>query len=283
MVGIVCVTPRLWKPVGGFLVVVWRTFFWPQYRLRMRRWFGRPDGARFVDGPLDDAIPFRAGEYPRYLSFVDVWVGMLADVRAAAGPKSMAMWLAFLRELERLYLDAGAISRELPTTTRRPRGFRTPRLVFVKFFDPHYHCLPSLHILIVFHALSKAREWMPALEAAGAPDTAGFARRIRDDAVAVAESVLDVKQHSISCIAASLFFLTARDAAIDEDFAEEMIAAMFAGRDDVPVERIRTRMRDLYAEFLRRHREEKLPWRQVLEDYIRSRPEASAASGDSPA
>lgn len=278
VVAVVLVTPRAWPPVARFLGTVWRDFFWPQYRLR---WFKRDRPIHRVDAAIDDTIPFRRAYYPQYLSFVSLWIETLGFVRAAVGGKSMALWLAFLAELDALYRDAGSLSRELPTTTRRPPGASTLRMALIKAFDPHYHCLPSLHILIVMHTRLKFREWLPALEAAGMGGEGGGARlwaaRLRRESLEIAESVLYTKQHSVSCIAASLFLLTARDAAADEDFAEEVIASLFEAEDadsDVPAEAIRDHIRGLYRKFLRRQREDGVDARTALVDYIMAQPVA---------
>lgn len=263
--------PEAWVPVARFLVTVWRDFFWPQYRLRARRWVGLPDGARFVDGPLDDRIPFRPDKYPKYLTFVSLWIETLGFTRRLAGRRSMRLWLNFIAEMDAMYRDAGSISREFPTTTRRPKGLRSARMAFIKFFDPHYHCLPSLHVLIAAHTFLKFREWLPALLARGEAEAFARAAHVRREMLAITESVLHVKQHSVSCIAGSLFFLSARFAAADEEFAEDFVEALFEGDPDVPAEEVRTAILGLYREFLARWRGG-APWREVLVGYIAGRP-----------
>ncbi len=268
----VLIHPESWRPVARFIGTVWRDFFWPQYRLRARRWLGIPDGARYVDGPMDDRIPFRPDLYPKYLTFVTLWIETLGFARSVAGRPSMTLWLRFLSEMDALYRDAGSISREYPTTTRRPAGFRTLRMAFIKFFDPHYHCLPSLHVLIAAHTFLKFREWLPALAARGESEALARAAHVRREMLAITESVLYVKQHSVSCIAGSLFFLSARFAAADEEFAEDFTAALFADDPKVPAAEVRTMILGLYREFLH-HWRGGTPWRDILVGYIRSRPE----------
>jgi hypothetical protein len=271
--------PASWLPVARFLGTVWRDFFWPQYRLRARRWLGHPDGARRVDGPVDDLIPFRPDLYPKYLTFVTLWIETLGFARRVAGRKSMQLWLRFFAEMEGLYRDAGNISREHPTTTRRPSGIRTWRMAFIKFFDPHYHCLPSLHVLLAAHTFLKFREWLPALSARGEAAARARAEHVRREMLAITESVLHVKQHSVSCIAGSLFFLSARFAAADEEFAEDFTAALFEDDPGVPAAEIRRHILGLYREFMH-HWRGGVEARDVLVGYIKARPPSPPKGGD---
>ena len=261
----VALRPALWIPLGRYLVVVWRDFFWPQYHLRA---FPRGRVIVPVDGALDARIPFRPEIYPKYLSFVSLWIDTLGFTRARAGAAAFPLWLQFLEGLEALYLDAGAISKAHPTTTTRPAGLRGPRMALIKWVDPHYHCLPSLHILVIAYTHLKYQEWRPLL--GQGPEAGAWDDYLRKEMLEIAESVLYVKQHSVSCIAGSLFFLTARFPEADEAFAEAFIQALFEAENDVPAEEIRAFIGALYRELLRRHRAEGVPAAQVLTEFIRS-------------
>jgi hypothetical protein len=252
--------------VARLLATIWRDFFWPQYRLRLcrdRRVFA-------IDGALDASIPFRPAYYVPYLSFVSLWIATLAFTRQHGGRASLPGWKKFLSDLEALYRDAGTISRAWPTTTTRPSGFRGPRMALVKLFDPHYHCLPSLHVLIVLHTHLSYQAWSRELPALGSKHAREWGGHLRREMLEIAESVLYVKQHSLSCIAGSLFFLTATFPEADEAFAEAFIQSLFESEGDVPAEEIRAFIRALYGKFLRRHREG-IPAAEVLVRYIRSR------------
>jgi len=258
--------PSLWPLFARLLIAIARDFFWPQYRLRA---LPRSRRVVFVDGPLDHRIPFRPEYFGTYLGFVSLWLNTLSHTRRQAGAASLPGWKKTLVELESLYREAGAISRAWPTTTVRAAGLRGPRQVMIKFFDPHYHCLPSLHILIIAHTFLRYREWMR--EAKDDEKNGIWEAYLRREMMEIAESVLYVKQHSISCIAGSLFFLTAKFPEADEAFVEGFIQGLFESENDVPAEEIRAVIRSLYGEFLRRHRAEGLAAETVLIDYLRAR------------
>lgn len=259
--------PSLWPLFARLLIAIGRDFFWPQYRLRI---LPRSRRVVFVDGPLDQRIPFRPEYFSTYLGFVSLWLNTLSHTRRQAGAASLPGWTKVLVELESLYREAGAISRAWPTTTVRAAGLRGPRMALIKFFDPHYHCLPSLHILIIAHTFLRYREWMREVTDAGG-ENAVWEAYLRREMMEIAESVLYVKQHSISCIAGSLFFLTAKFPEADEAFVEGFIQGLFESECDVPAEEIRTVIRSLYGDFLRRHRAEGLAAETILIDYLRAR------------
>lgn len=258
--------PSLWPLCARLLIAIGRDFFWPQYRLRA---FPRGRRILFVDGPLDHRIPFRPEYFATYLGFVSLLVRTLSYTRRQAGAASLPGWKKTLVELESLYREAGAISREWPTTTVRALGLRGPRMALIKFFDPHYHCLPSLHILIIALTFLRYQEWRrDAADVAG--ENAVWEVYLRREMMEIAESVLYVKQHSVSCIAGSLFFLTAKFPEADEAFVEDFIQSLFESEHDVPAEEIRAFIGSLYREFLARHRDGIEP-SQVLIDYLRTR------------
>jgi hypothetical protein len=65
------------------------------------------------------------------------------------------------------------------------------------------------------------------------------AQQDRDDCILleIAESVLYVKQHSVSCIAAALFFVAVHLPATDEAFVGGFVQSLFEEQRDVPVQK----------------------------------------------
>jgi hypothetical protein len=250
--------------VARFLSTVWRDFLRPQYRLR---WFPKNRRIYFIDAEIDEEIPFRPEYYPKYLSFVSLWLKTLGFVRKKAGDPLMPKLLDFLCGMDRLYREAGAISRTYPTTTRRPPGIQNGRMLVIKAFDPHYHCLPSLHIIVVVYTYLKYGEWIRELKTA-TEEADSWERYLRREMLEIAESVLYVKQHSVSCIAASLFFMAVHFPAADEAFVEGFLQCLFEEQRGVPAEKIRRHIRCLYLEFMTRTRSERKTCRDILTDFI---------------
>ena len=186
----------------------------------------------------------------------------------------MPRLLDFVSDMDRLYREAGAISRAYPTTTRRPPGIQTGRMLVIKAFDPHYHCLPSLHIIVIVYTYLKYSEWIPELETAK-EEADSWRRYLRREMLEIAESVVYVKQHSVSCIAASLFFMAVHFPAADEAFVEGFLQCLFEEQRDVPAKEIRRNIRRLYLEFMHRNRVEGKACREILTDFIRNQGDAA--------
>lgn len=259
-----------YSAVARFLSTVWREFFYPQYRLR---WLANDRRIYSIGGEIDAKIPFRPEYYAKYLSFVSLWLKTLGFVRKKAGNRMMPKLLEFVAGMDRLYREAGAISRTYPTTTPRPPGMQNARMLVIKAFDPHYHCLPSLHIVIVVYTFLKYSEWVPELQGSNV-EADVWKRYLRREMMQIAESVLYVKQHSVSCIAASLFFMAVHCPATDEAFVEAFLEGLFEERNDVPAQEIRHHIRCLYLEFWTRSRSEGKSCREILTAFIQGHGDA---------
>ena len=108
VVGSVVGRPQSYPVVARFLATVWTHFFYPQYRLR---WFAKDRRIYSVNAGIDAEIPFRPEYYPKYLSFVSLWLKTLGFVRKTGGDLLMPKLLDFVSDMDRLYREAGAISR----------------------------------------------------------------------------------------------------------------------------------------------------------------------------
>ena len=82
------------------------------------------------------------------------------------------------------------------------------KFVVIHLFDPHLLCVPSLHVAIVVGVWAKVREILSETSFSEEEKS-----QILDDiyygSIAITESVLFVKQHSINCVAGALYMLTA--------------------------------------------------------------------------
>ncbi len=197
-----------WRVVRCVLnVLVW--FFWPQMQARF---FGRFRPVVSVDHPLDSEIPFDARYAPLYLSFIDLWMNaayapLRITRRGTARERLIGRRYAadFVDGISDLYVRAGHIYTNTQSTTIRPAADDW-HARFIRFFDPHLHCVPSLHVWAVVYSWAKTRELVRSVpELSGLADSVDY---LRGQAVAITDSILFMKQHSLNCIYTSLHTMT---------------------------------------------------------------------------
>lgn len=188
-----------------------------------------------VDNPLDKKIPFNPRCIADYLGFVNYWIRPLALLIRTLGVKKSVPHLdKFYVNLKKAYSSAATIYRFRLSTTDRPHYKRRIYFAGVHMLDPHYLCVPSLHITIVCLAYSFMRH---VFEEENYPEREKEAwnKELYDGAVKIAETVLYVKQHSVNCVSAALYmsakifprFFTKEDAL-------GFLDSMFKKRKDIP-------------------------------------------------
>lgn len=182
-----------------FVRTVLVDFFWLQFSVKLRL---RRIPVVNVDHPLDERIPFTPARIDSYLDFVSFWIRPIGMVRRLAGKQAEQRHaVTFIDALNRAYSEAAQVYRVTMSTTRRPRYLRG-RFGFVHLFDPHYLCVPSLHVTIVVLTYLYFGRVFTELGAAQADALGG---ELFDGAIDITESVLLVKQHSVNCVPAALY------------------------------------------------------------------------------
>jgi len=227
-----------------------------------------------VDHPLDSMIPFEPGRIGKYLEFVQLWIGSFYYIWKACGKKSEPVLVDYIDSIRALYAEAGSVYWKVHTTTRRPAKNYDLRFALIHATDPHQNCVPSLHVLVV------VANWKLALRAVrelGAEAEFGpWAESLRREALDIVESVLYVKQHSVNCVGASLYYLRYRGPRLEDDelraFAGELFAEAAAapGGPSFDVEAIRARILEVYEELCDAY--EARPergWREPMLEFIR--------------
>lgn len=231
-----------------FLYTIWSHFFAPQlmtkYNLRKRP-------VAWVDHPLDKKVPFQPHHVSIYLSFTSLWVKSISFVYREFGKQSLPDIIKFVEHLTSLYLESAKVYLQIQSTTNRPRYIGGFYFKVIHLFDPHLHCIPSLHVEIV----GLNYTFISALIDKYAEDPAKYQREkdyLWRKAVLITNSILLIKQHSVSCVAAGLFTLTANDFPFDQNDAEQIINALFTGTGNtLPAgEEIRSYIQKLYRYFL---------------------------------
>lgn len=181
-----------------------------------------------VDHPLDKKIPFTPSKVTVYLDFINLWVRPLSMLKA-----KFSVWHAslltkkWMRLFRKLYVSAGKIYHFRLTTTDRPAYKESREFRQIHALDPHYLCVPSLHIATVALAYGFYRKLFEEDDFSD-EEKQNWTQELYNGAVEIAETVLYVKQHSVNCIPAALYLITSNFSDyFTEDDARRFISDMF--------------------------------------------------------
>lgn len=229
-------------------IVLW-DFFIAQFHLFKRKSKRQPVAQ--IDHPLDKNIPFTPEWVNIYLDFIKVWVFGVVWMRKYFGPKAMKYIYAIIKDMKSLYRTASKVYLQCQSTTIRPpkvKGFGT-----IHATDPHLHCLPSLHVMIIIYTgffFPKVIEKIAA-EVNCKDDFTEESNHFRTQALIITESILYVKQHSINCIPAALFTLKNLFPGIESEYGVEFIKNLLSESKPAVTERekISAYMVSLYKRF----------------------------------
>ena len=129
-------------------------------------------------------------------------------IQKRLGIRNAAPYLClYLKFLTSVYKNASSIYRFTMTTTTRPRYLKNHKFRTIHFFDPHLLCVPSIHVAISAGVLAWFRQFFK-LGLFSQEETSAFIEELKVQAVAIVESVLFVKQHSVNCIPLALYMLS---------------------------------------------------------------------------
>jgi hypothetical protein len=163
----------------------------------------------YVDTKLDDKIPFTPEKVKKYLDFVPYFITPCSMLIKRFGLKKARLLCAdYLDFIANLYKSAGSIYKYCLTTTHRPEYLEMKEFRFIHKNDPHYLCVPSLHISIITGCYTYFRDLFER-EHFTQLEKDRWNKELYRNALAIGESVLYVKQHSVNCIPAALYMMTA--------------------------------------------------------------------------
>lgn len=226
-------SPRLLWALLSFLGTALRRFFFDQfaYRFKLRPGSSNKPKLRNVEHPLDATIPVRYETIGVYLTFIQLWISAISYLRRCLGPSFNADFIEFLAGLQRCYSDASGVYGRCLSTTTRPAQAPSLRFAFVYAVDPHLFCVPSLHVLVVCYTYKKLEDLLSARDdyEVFKPELVAVKAR----AVAITESILYVRQHSVNCIPTALSMLSVILPSYDEIEAKAFLAELFKDDDDI--------------------------------------------------
>jgi hypothetical protein len=249
-----------------------REFFLPQFQSRLRRGL-RP--VAVVSHPLDDTLPFLPRYFRRYLGYFTVWLKTMGCLYRIYGNPVLGDVEEMMRDIVLLYRASGWVYRRCQSTTpTRYTAAGNPHFLLVYLFDPHLHCVPSLHVLTICRNYHRTGETVRRF---GGDSSAGsrLAAESYREALRITEATLLVKQHSLLDIGPSLFLLSELFPRYDDRQVRSFVSALFAGQPEVSpgtAERLRGEILRGYEEMLsRRENRADRPATAVILDFLTDR------------
>ncbi len=246
--------------------VILRHFFIPQF---IRKFGFTRTRIVHVDHKLDNTIPFNPHYVKLYLSFTKLWIKSLFFIYREFGKASLPAIREYIFSISRLYVESSKVYYRCMSTTERPRKVGGFYFKVIHLFDPHLLCVPSLHVEIVNFNFYMINSIIKTL--ADKPETYGDEKKyLWDQAIRITESILFIKQHSVNCIAAGLYVLSAGSCGFPENLAGAVIEELFTGKEDrlESAPEVKQYIRDLYDSFTNEGRDR--PYYEVLESFLLS-------------
>jgi hypothetical protein len=192
-------------------VATWRLFisgmtefFIPQFTT-MFRLSDRPVVS--VDHPLDETIPFRPELVNIYMHFYPLCIKCMYFLYKEFGKPALPVIRDIMNDVANIYYEAGKIYRERQSTTDRPRYLKTAKFRLIHLVDPHLHCVPSLHVLLVVFNYVRMSQIIDRFSAEDSDYSEQLAY-MYSQAVEITNSILFIKQHSVNCIPAALYTMS---------------------------------------------------------------------------
>ncbi|MEO7423859.1 MAG: hypothetical protein ABI036_01655 [Fibrobacteria bacterium] len=204
------------------LKTIFSTYLRPQY------FQGRAHAKVPLEMDLDACVPFDLTWLACYVGFVRLWQGSLGWLHRTFGDRALPEMEAFLAGMESLFLAAREVFAVTDSTVSSrpgpwPPGCR-PSLdwLMIQQADRNSFCFPSLHVMIARYTairIGAAIDLLQAQDGAGPVERKASGEAGEDDsfraekgfleerAARITESIVYVKQHSLSDIPAGLFLL----------------------------------------------------------------------------
>jgi len=212
------------------IISIFYNFFFRQYRAA---WMpGRVPVSR-VDHPLDLKIPFVPSWITIYLDFITFWIRMLSFLLRTYRHRAYTAVREFLTAIGELYRSAAEVYQKNFSTTDRPFYIARPRFFLIHLVDPHLMCIPSLHVMVVILTYTQFTAILRSLDET--EHCAAHIDEMKQGALAITHAILFVKQHSVNCIAASLYAMTCFDGKLfPPEEAEAFTALLFNDPPPLP-------------------------------------------------
>ena len=227
-----------------------REFFIPQFESRL---FLSNRPVAVMSHPLDDSLPFLPHLFRRYLGYITVWLKTLSCLYRIFGKDALGHIEQMMRDVVLIYDAAGRVYRRCQTTTTSRRSApANPYFLLIAVFDPHLHCIPSLHVLTICYNYYQTRNIAARLDPCNASGSALVAQSYTA-ALRITEATLLVKQHSLVDIGPSLFLLSRLFPGYDEKEIRRFVSDLFSDTsvlDPHAAGRVRRAIAESYRQLL---------------------------------
>ena len=225
----------------------------------------------YVDHPLDKTIPFIPSNIKIYMDFVNFFCRIMRMFILRLKKDGYILSGKILDFIRKLYTDAASVYTHSLSTTKRPFYLGKPKFFAVHFLDPHFLCVPSLHVAIVAGVWTKVRELLIETDLPK-EEKKSILDEIYNGAVAITESVLLVKQHSINCVAGALYMLSAAHPAgfFTKEDAENFVRRLFENDtfvNEADKEKIKSHITSMYSDLLDK-KNSQTEWQKPLHDWL---------------
>lgn len=192
------------KGLKMFLVAAFK-FFLPQY-LEVIHLKHIP--VKHVDHELDNTIPYKPEHISVYLDFVYFWIRPLAMLTERYGWWNGSKHACeFLSYITKAYSNAYDLYKKCFTTTYRPKEKNNKALRNTQKADPHFMCVPSLHICVCILTISFYKMFFER-EGFTKQESEKWNKELYDLGMKISESVLYLKQHSVNCIPGAMYMMS---------------------------------------------------------------------------
>ncbi len=203
----------------NIVLTIIKMFFIPQFQSKLRI---KKRKIVNVDHELDNLIPFSADYIKIYMGLTHLWIKSIYFIYREYGKRSLPFIGQYLDDMKKLYRRGFEVYDSCQSTTTRPGSGRNIPLKIVHLVDPHLHCVPSLHVMIV--CFNHLRIGTLIRELTGEADTyKAELDYLENQAILITNSVLFMKQHSINCIPAGLFALSSECSEFTDDYAQNLV------------------------------------------------------------
>lgn len=228
-----------------------------------------------VDHPLDKTVPFLPQKVGIYFRFINFWIEPLSMLIKRFGTiKGSKLCKPWLHAIRKVYQIGGKVYKGCLSTTDRPQYAESKEFKLIHSADPHLLCVPSLHIAIIVLCFTYYRELFER-EGFTEVEKAQWNKSLYDEAIAIAESVLYIKQHSVNCIPAAFYMMTMQfPELVQPETIERFIDDMFATASESDIkpenaEAIRMHIRTLYRAYVEKGKTA-VHWWDPIHEWLKS-------------
>ncbi|MDR2481848.1 MAG: hypothetical protein LBD07_06145 [Spirochaetaceae bacterium] len=238
---------NLWRSSIRCIASILHNFFALQYKAAL---FPKKQILSHVDHPLDKNIPFDTSWVTIYMDFSSFWIRTQGFLLEKFGKSAVPFVRDFIDTIAQIYCFAASVYRENFSTTARPRYYGKLKFIAIHIFDPHLMCVPSLHVMVAVCTFVKFCQAVAKLDDKN--DYADEIIQTRERSLAITESILYVKQHSVNCIPAALYSLTRyNNTQFEPDIMNDFIKDLFKDPQGITLgEDIKLHIKNMYQQFL---------------------------------